>query len=165
MTPAEWAYNTLTISTVSTDNTEWPELSEIQEELEDLDDMSPLTFYEHCPIPDVLIETIGSNEPEWLAENRKLCGYSTVHEFCLKEWGCVMDATEVSFIQPDNHTLVYEFKTRSKPPMAWIKSISSQYPSLMFEIDCINEMELWDEYEAVYINGQEVVHHFKKHQR
>jgi hypothetical protein len=160
----EWAYNTLSICTIGDEKQDLHTLMEIIEDLQDPDDMSPLTFYTHAPIPDMLVETLGQDDEYTLQQCVKVTGCKTMHEYTIKHWGCVTDASDVNFVQPDNSNAYYEFKTRSKPPMAWLKEISEQYPDMMFELTSTNEFELWEEFEAVFVNGKEVVMHYSKRQ-
>lgn len=160
----EWAYNTLSISTIQDSKQHLHELMELIEDLKDLDDMSPLTFYTHSPIPDMLVETLGQDDEYTINQNKKITGSTNMFQYTVKHWGCVSDATDVNFVQPDEFNAYYEFKTRSTPPVAWMKEISIQYPDMMFELTSTNEFELFEEFETVYINGKEVVMHYSKRQ-
>jgi hypothetical protein len=161
----EWAYNTLTISTIHEDKKEALDLFYLQEDLVDLDDKSPLTFFTHSPIPQMLIETAGENDEFTLSQNIEMTGYGTLHEYTIKNWGCPTDAIDAQFSQINEGEIRYEFRTRSCSPLKWMKELSSQYPDLMFEMESTNEFELWDEFDVVYIDGKEVVMEYKKKQR
>lgn len=160
----EWAYNTLAISTITDDKQDIHTLLDIIQDLQDPDDMSPLTFYTHSPIPDMLVETLGQDDEFTINQCVKITGCKNMHEYTLKHWGCISDAIDVNFVQPDNANAYYEFKTRGKPPMSWLKEISEQYPEMMFELTSTNEFELWEEFEVVFINGKEVVMQYSKRQ-
>jgi len=106
-----------------------------------------------------------ATDEELLERNLKVTGFSTLHSYTLKMWGCATDASDVNVSQTDANSLAYEFKTRSSPPIAWLKEISTQYPELMFELESNNEFELWDEFDVVYINGSQVVMQYTKNQK
>lgn len=160
----EWAYNTLSICTITDDKQDLISLLEIVQELQDPDDMSPLTFYTHAPIPDMLVDTLGQDDEYTIEQCVKVTGCRSLYEYTMKNWGCVSDASDVNVVMQDDTTATYEFKTRSKPPMAWLKEISEQYPDMMFELTSTNEFELWEEFEVVYVNGKEVVMQYSKRQ-
>jgi hypothetical protein len=98
-------------------------------------------------------------------DNIKKTGHPNLHQYTLKVWGCVTDASNVTFAQPSDEELHYEFKTRSTPPMGWLKEVSLQYPDLMFEMESTNEFELFEEFDVVFINGKQVVLEYHKRQR
>jgi hypothetical protein len=161
----DWTYNVLTISTLSGDSSEQSELKNLIYELEDWDDQSPLTFYSHCEIPKCLVdnyEMMGSSIED---KNIRECGYPYLHAFTQKEWGCVTDAHGVEIFDSGPDYIVYEFRTRSTAPLSWVKQVSKCCPSLLFEIECINEMDLWPEFSSVYINGELVTHEFAQKQK
>jgi len=163
--PVEWAYNNLTISTLTNEKKDALDLFYLQEELVDLDDKSKLTFFTHSPIPTMLIETAGENDEFTMSQNIEMTGYATLHEYTIKNWGCPTDAIDVEFSQVNEYAINYEFRTRSCSPLKWMKEVSEQYPTLMFEIEGTNEFELWDEFNMVLIDGKEVVMEYKKKQR
>lgn len=152
----DWTYNKLWISTATGNTEDISELSKLVEELIDEDDKCPLTFFNHIPIPDCLIHTNGEECPEVEASNENECGYAYLHEFTLKEWGSAFDADDVKGTWTDDEVAFYEFRTLSNAPLAWLQSISELYPNLIFEIDCTNELDLWESFSAIYINGKQV---------
>lgn len=161
----EWAYNELTISVIKDDKKTIDELAELSIDLEDESDNSALTFYNHCPIPTILLDNYDNYDNISIDENIKHSGYENIYQFTLHKWGCLYDAKNVVSSQIDNLNLYYEFQTRSKPPISWIKEISSLYPNLMFELHTNNEFELWEEHEVVYIDGHEVIFEYLKKQK
>ena len=165
MSNLEWAYNTLTISTLHDDKKEALDLFYLKEELTDLDDNSPLTFFTHIPIPEILIETAGKTDEFTRDTNVGMTGFACITEYTIKNWGCPTDANDVKVSEPTEHELNYTFRTRSACPIVWAKELSAQYPDLMIELESTNEFELWDDFEVVFINGKEVVHEYKKKQR
>lgn len=161
----DWAYNNLTISVISSEKADLLDLWELSQDLQDVDDLSPLTFYTHSPIPDLLIETVGHTDEDTIKECVAKTGHPTLHQYTLKVWGCVTDASEVNFTQSGDDELKYEFKTRSTPPMGWLRELSEQYPELMFEMESTNEFELFEEFDVVYIDGKQVLLEYHKRQR
>lgn len=161
----EWAYNELTISTLNDDKKSLESLFELSIDLEDQDDNSPLTFCNHSPIPTILVDNHDKLDNLSIDENIKYCGFENIYAYTLAKWGCIYDATDVTSLQVDDNNMYYEFKTRAKPPVAWVKEMSLLYPEMMFELHTNNEFELWEEFEVVYINGKEVVFEYIKKQK
>lgn len=161
----EWAYNELTISTLNDDKKSLDSLFELSIDLEDQDDNSPLTFCNHSPIPTILVDNHDKLDNLSIDENIKYCGFENIYAYTLAKWGCIYDATDVTSLQVDENNLYYEFKTRAKPPVSWVKEMSLLYPEMMFELHTNNEFELWEEFEVVYINGKEVVFEYIKKQK
>ena len=161
----EWAYNELTISTINDDKKSLENLFELSIDLEDQDDHSSLTFCNHSPVPTILVDNHDKLDNLSIDENMKYCGFENIYAYTLAKWGCIYDATDVSSVQVDENNLYYEFKTRAKPPIAWIKEMSLLYPEMMFELHTNNEFELWEEFEVVYIDGKEVVFEYIKNQK
>lgn len=160
----EWAYNELSISIIKDDKEALESLFDLSIDLEDNEDNSPLTFSNHLPVPTILVDNHNKLDNMSIDENMKYCGFENIYAYTLATWGCIYDATDVTSLQVDDKNLYYEFKTRAKPPVAWLKEMSAMYPEMMFELHTNNEFELWEEFEVVYINGQEVVFEYKKKQ-
>lgn len=161
----DWTYNVLTISTLSGDSSEQSELKNLIFELEDWDEPSPLTFFAHSEIPDCLIKNYEMAGSAIEQKNIQDCGYPYLHAFTLKEWGCVTDAYDVEIFDSGEDYIVYEFRTRSTAPLGWLKQVSKACPSLLFEIECINELDLWPEFSSTYIDGEIVTHEYARKQK
>ena len=160
----DWSYNTLWISTSSSDLEHLSELDRLVQELQDPDDYAELTFFNHCNIPDCLIETYGDITPEVEADNERSCGYRFLHQFTKAEWGCVYDASDVVMGHDDDEMAFYTFRTPSTAPLAWLAKVSSQYPHLLFELEATNELDLWDSFVTMYVGGSQVDYRHDKKQ-
>jgi len=162
--PNDWCYCTLNVSVTNDDMESVYAIDDLIKTLVDPDDNSDLSFFNHVEIPKSLIDNCYLIDPKVEEKNLKETGYKHLHSFTLKEWGCTMDAKDASLVDQDVDFANYEFQTRSNPPLAWMAVVSSHYPTLMFELDCNNEMDLWEEFSVTYLGGNEVVHHYKKKQ-
>jgi hypothetical protein len=158
-TPIEapiWCYNKLTISAVA--DTFIASVFDLSNQLVDEDDKSPLSFYNHSPIPQMLADSHYTLTEQEVSDNYVKTGYHSMLEFTCEEWGCPYDARAVNAIWYTDDTLHFEFVTVGTPPIAWLKSLSADFPELMFEIESNNEMDLWEAFEAIYLEGKEVAH-------
>ena len=151
-----WCYNKLTISAVA--DTFVASIYDLSSQLVDEDDRSPLSFYNHSPIPQMLIDSHYTLTIQEGSDNYVKTGYHSMLEFTCEEWGCPYDAKDVNAIWYTDDTLHFEFRTIGTPPIAWLKSLSADFPELMFEIEASNEMDLWEAFESVYLEGKEVAH-------
>lgn len=151
-----WCYNKLTISAVA--DTFVASVYDLSQQLVDEDDKSPLSFYNHTPIPQMLCDSHYTLNEEKAKNNMNKTGYSSMLDFTCEEWGCPYDAQGVNAIWYTDDTLHFEFMTIGTPPIAWLKSLSADFPELMFELEANNEMELWEAFESIYVEGKEVAH-------
>jgi hypothetical protein len=160
----DWTYCNLWISTAGCDQEDLHALDTLIEELRDLDDDSPLTFFNHCEIPECLISTCGDETPEVEASNERSCGYRYLHQFTKQEWGCAFDAVEAKLGWTDDEMAFFTFRTSSNPPLGWLEKVSTLYPRLMFELEAVNELDLWDGFTVMYVNGKQVDYRHDKKQ-
>ena len=136
------------------------ELTTLEGDLEDPDDESVLSFYNASPIPERLLETYGDDSDDAKQRNKQATGFTGIFEYTKKKWGTPYDAVqpELEYINRNNddEVLKYTFKTLDGNPLGWLQQLSSQFPLLVFEITCENENDLFDSFDAIYINGQQV---------
>lgn len=163
--PNDWTYCTLTVSGFRGEPEDVYELERLRQELVDPDDNSPLSFFNHVGIPQCLIDNcykVGKLVEE---DNLKECGYSYLHEFTKKEWGTPFDADDVTVSESEEHEcLIYSFRCLDGFPVNWLKEVSVDFPNLIFDLECENEMELFDSFTVSYIDGDEIDHKFHKKQ-
>lgn len=152
----DWTYCTLWVSTVSHDKEEMHDLDTLVEELRDLDDDSPLTFFNHVEIPECLISSYGEETPEVEASNERTCGYKYLHEFTTTEWGCALDAVDAKLCWTDNEMVLYTFRTPKNAPLGWLTQVSIAHPHLLFELEANNELDLWEAFTVMYMNGNQI---------
>lgn len=156
----DWTYTSLFVSPQDGSDDAIHELDSFESDMEDPDDNSPLSFYESLPIPEVLVESFGDDSEECKNKNYAKTGFKSLFEYTKKRWGSPYDPVDVSLEymerHSDNETLKYEFRTQDGHCLPWLAEVSSQYPSLVFEITCQNELDLFDSFDAVYINGKQV---------
>jgi hypothetical protein len=162
----DWTYCTLKVAPQDNESDALHELDLFESDVEDPDDGSPLSFYFHVQIPDILIDTIEDDSDDARAKRIAKTGYSSSFEFCKNRWGTLYDAVDVTLDYVDrgtpNEVLRYEFRTLEGHPLPWLKEVSSQFPLLVFEITCQNELDLFDSFDAVYLNGQQVTYQTHK---
>lgn len=132
------------------------QISQLLAELEDPDDMSPLSFFAHAPIPQVLIDNCYKIGDDVEKENYKATGYSFLHEYTKKEWGTSFDACDVTFTQASNGDPCFEFRTLEGVCLPWLEKVSELFPNLYFDMDCTNELDLFDSYTVSYNNGVQI---------
>lgn len=161
----DWCYCNLNVSVTNDDMQSVYAIDDLIKTLVDPDDNADLSFFSHVEIPKILIDNCYLLDHKVEEKNVKETGYKHLHAFTIKEWGCTMDAKNPKLVDQDVDFVNYEFETRSTPPVAWLASISSLYPDLMFEMDCVNEMDLWEEFSVSYMGGNEIVHSYKKKQK
>jgi len=161
----DWAYCTLTVSAgnIKCKQTQHSLYSFI-EEVKDLDDGSPLTLNSIYEIPNCLIDTFTSCDEETYKDNYTLCGFRNMFEFTYKEWGVPYDVVSPQIDEESVDKVVFSFKTRCNAPLQWIQNVSLVYGELVFDIEAINEMDLWDSYESTYVNGKQIFHYYHKNQ-
>jgi hypothetical protein len=160
----DWTYNALWVTTVASDLEDLHSLDQLIREMQDDDDGSAISFFQHIPIPQCLIDTCGYESTIDEDNNEKSCGYRYLHDFTTTEWGCAFDAHDPKLAYCDDETAYYEFKTLHNPPLAWLAEVSSQFPKLMFELEATNELDLWDSFSVTYLGGQQIDHKFDKKQ-
>lgn len=159
----EWCYCTLTVAChASHDQIE--ELDAFVKAVKDYDDKSDLSFHRLIRVPQILIENYYHKSDKVKNRNFGLCGYETLEEFTNENWGCAYDPVDVIHSKLDDTAHQYEFMTRSVPPEIWISEVSAIYPNLEFNLEAINEMDLWEDFSCSYINGSQKYHKFKKNQ-
>ena len=158
-------YCTLFVSSIKEGHEAESELNRLSQELIDPDDNCPLSFFNHVPVPQILIDNCYKSGDAIESENEKSTGYKFLHQFTKGEWGTPFDATDVNVSSDQTNHLEYTFNTIDGIPMQWLEQLSVAFPTLMFEIECENEMELWDSFSATYIDGDEVDHYFHKKQK
>lgn len=161
----EWAYNHLWISADKNNRASLAELFDCERDLVDDDDGNCVTFYNHKPVPDCLVELYLEQNPLSEEDCYNECGYKYLHDFTLNEWGCVLDAKNPVLEHKGDDVLHYTFQTRSNSPLIWMKDLSEWYPNLTFELESSNEFELFDEFTVVYSNGKQGVFKYNKKQR
>ena len=163
----DWTYCTLSIGTQDNESDAIHELDMFESDMEDPDDGSPLSFYSGIPVPDILVENFGDDSEEARSRNIASTGYCSLFEFNKNRWGSPYDAVDASFEYVDRNTpsevLRYEFRTIDGHPLPWLKDMSTQFPLLVFEITCQNELDLFDSFDAIYINGEQVA--FQTHKK
>jgi hypothetical protein len=162
----DWTYCTLwvTPATTSTKKSQLEEMKRLKEELVDTDG-SALSFNNHVPIPHELIDAYGkdNNDTQGLWEKT---GYHYLHEFTYKEWGTPYDADDVRYSEDDsNNIITYEFRTINGCPVAWLMELSIEFPSLMFDLECTNEMDLFDSYTITVLDGEQIDIEYHKKQK
>ena len=163
--PNDWTYCTLTISTFRGDSEDFSELERLKQELIDPDDECPLSFFQHAPIPQCLIESCYKCGDAIEKDNEDECGYRYLHEFTKKEWGTPFDADSVILAEGfEDNTLEYTFRTLDGFPSAWLQDLSVDFPHLIFDLDCVNEIELIDSFSMTFLDGDEIDHRFHKKQ-
>jgi hypothetical protein len=158
----EWTYCKLNVSPINNDEETLKEMESFEADCEDPDDDSELSFFGICPIPQILIDTVEKIDPEVCAKNKAQTGYNTLWDFTEAVWGTPYDAcnVEMSYVTNDEgmvdecEALEYEFRTLNGAPLNWVKEASEVYRGLLFEIECINEMDLFDSYTATVFNGE-----------
>jgi hypothetical protein len=160
----DWTYCTLSIYGHDSDQVIISEMERLVQELQDPDDNSPLSFFQHVPIPACLIETCYKIGSDIEYHNTEECGYPYLHYFTKKCWGTPFDADSV-MITDNGEYIQYEFRVLDGHPLPWLKEMSIEFPSLFFEIECENEMELWDSFTTTVMNGDEIDTYFHKKQR
>ena len=159
----DWCYCVLTVTTENHKSKQCQhELSLFIEDVVDLDDESKLTLNSVFEIPDCLIDTFDKCDEKTYSENRTLCGFSNLFEFTLKEWGVLYDVCDVTVDKQTDDTITYSFRTRCVPPLQWVKNVSLVYGELVFDIEAINEMDLWESFTATYLNGKQILHQYHK---
>jgi len=162
----DWTYCVLCVSSQDNEMDAIHELNTLEGDLEDPDDESPLSFYNSSPIPEKLVESFGDDTEEVKQKNKKTTGFTSLFDYTKKKWGTPYDATEVEleYIEDKNgeETLKYSFKTLDGNPLGWLQQVSAQNPLCIFEITCENENELFDSFDAIYINGQQVAYQTHK---
>ena len=153
------------ISTINKDQTDQHQLMSIVPELADLDDGSPITFFNHCEIPQILLDNYEDMSPEAEAECERKTGYRFIQEFTLAEWGTVLDAKDAELSYQDDGMVLYTFRTCGNPPMGWVQKLSEYYPNLLFEIEATNEFDLFEAFVATYLDGHQIDFDTHKKQR
>ncbi len=142
------------------------ELNTLERDLEDPDDDSVLSFYNASPIPERLLETYGDDSEDVKSKNFSATGFKSLFEYTKKKWGTPYDAVdpELEYVNrnKEDEVLKYTFKTLDGNPLGWLQQLSYQFPLLVFEITCENENELFDSFDAIYINGQQVAYQTHK---
>ncbi len=163
--PNDWTYCSLVVSTFRGEPADTHEIERLKQELVDPDDNSPLSFFNHVEIPECLIENCYKIGKLIEDDNEKECGYRYLHEFTKKEWGTPFDADDVTFTESESDgTLIYNFRVLDGMPIQWLQEVSIEFPHLMFELECENELELFDSFQVTYIDGEEISHDFHKKQ-
>lgn len=157
---SDWTYCTLRVATQDNESDALHEIDIFESDMEDPDDDSPLSFYSGIPIPDILVENKDEDSEESKARNIASTGYSSMFEYTKNHWGTPYDAVDSVLHYVDRNTpnemLEYQFRTIDGHPLPWLKEISANFPLLVFEITCQNELDLFDSFDAIYINGQQV---------
>ena len=159
----DWSYCNLTISLLTKELSDLYSIEQLMRELKD--DEGDLSFFEHVPVPYCLISTCGFESPSDEANNENETGYRYLHDFTTSEWGCSFDAVSPKIEYQDDECVHYSFKTLHNPPLAWLAVVSQLYPKMMFELEAVNELDLWDSFSVVYIGGDQVDHRFDKKQK
>ena len=162
----DWTHCVLCVSSQDNEMDAIHELSTLEGDLEDPDDESPLSFYNSAPIPERLLENFGEDTDDVKQKNKQFTGFTNLFEFTKKRWGTPYDAVDVEleYVNDKNNedTLKYSFKTLDGNPLGWLQLTSANYPLCVFEITCENENELFDSFDAIYINGQQVAYQTHK---
>ena len=162
----DWCYCVLSVTTENYKNKQCQhELQLFIDEVVDLDDNTPLTLNSVYEIPNCLIDSYENCDEKTYEANRKQCGFSNVFEYTLKEWGVLYDVVDIQIDKQTDDSIVYSFRTRSVAPLQWIKNVSLIYGELVFDIEAINEMDLWDSYTATYLNGKEIFYSTHKNKK
>lgn len=159
----EWCYNTLTVS-CHVSNEQIEELNAFVQVVKDMEEKCALTFNTLIRIPKILIENYYHKSDKVKNRNFNLCGYEDLEEFTMENWGCSHDAVDTIHAKLDDTSHQYEFMTRSVPPEVWVAEVSAIYPNIEFNLEAINELDLWEEFSCTYVNGAQTHHKFKKKQ-
>jgi len=160
---AEWCYNTLTVSCGASSDNQF-ELDSFISTIIDNEDKSALSFNKLIRIPKILIENWGHTSDTVKNRNFELCGYESLKEFTLENWGCEYDPVNTIHTKLDDVVHQYEFQTRGLPPEVWIAEVSQLYPNLEFELEATNELDLWEDFCCSYKGGTQLYHQHKKNQ-
>lgn len=160
---SDWVYTTLSVYTkVKGDKEQMHELSLFIGDVEDIDYKKPLTLNSIYEVPDCLVDSFYKTDEKTYTQNEQSCGYKSLYEFTLMEWGVLWDVVNPVIEEQNDNRVVYKFMTRSSAPIQWILNISMIYSNLYFEISSENELELWDSFDALYSNGKTVFNHLHK---
>jgi hypothetical protein len=153
----DWTYCTLYLSPIDDEDAEChTQIAQLLGELEDPDDKSPLSFFAHTPIPQILIDNCYKIGEEVENENFKQTGYRFLHEFTKKEWGTSFDACDVTYSEATNGDSCFEFRTLEGVCLPWLEKLSSEFPGVYFDMDCQNELDLFDSYTVSYSDGVQI---------
>lgn len=161
----DWTYCTLSVYGQNPHERETIyEIDRLASELIDPDDNSPLSFYQHSPIPQILVDNCYKIGADVEQSNVDECGYPYLHYFTKMAWGTPFDADDVVFTD-EGSFVTYTFRVIDGNPMPWLKELSTAFPTLFFEIECENELELWDSFTSTIYNGDEIDTYYHKKQR
>lgn len=160
---SDWVYTKLTVYTKNKhDKEHMHELCMFTEDVYDLDCKKPLTLNSVYEIPECLIKSFHKTDLKTYEENETQCGYKSMYEFTLMEWGVLWDVVNPVIDHKDENRVVFQFQTRSNPPIQWLLNVSMIYSNLYFEISSENEMELWDSFDSLFSNGKQVFNYTHK---
>ena len=164
--PKDWTDCVLIVSSQDNEMDAIHELNTLEGDLEDPDDDAVLSFYNASPIPERLLETYGEDSDDVKQKNKHATGFTSIFEYTKKRWGTPYDAVdpELEYVNSntENEVLKYTFKTVDGNPLGWLQQLSAQFPLLVFEITCENDHELFDSFDAIYVNGQQVAYQTHK---
>lgn len=107
----------------------------IQKYLGDEDHWECLSFHALYPVPKKLTDSYYSElSYEWEA----------------RHWGCKRGA-KYSKLTKNGDSIIYTFLVTSLP-LGWLKKVSLDYPDLVFDFECENELN-FEKYRVVVENG------------
>ena len=156
-----WVYTTLSVYTKTKNNKqEMHELGLFIDDVYDIDCKKPLTLNSIYEVPDCLVDTFHKTDEKTYTQNEQSCGYKSLYEFTLMEWGVLWDVVNPVIEEQNDNRIVYKFQTRSNAPIQWLLNISMIYHNLYFEITSEAEWELWESFNAIYSNGKTVLNHY-----
>ena len=153
----DWTYCTLYISPIDDDEAECLfQIQQLVQDLEDPDDKSALSFFNHAPIPQILIDNCYKIGESVELENENMTGYRFLHQYTKEQWGTCFDAVDVTFCEESNGNIHYEFKCLEGVPLGWLEKVSAAFPDIYFDMECMNELELFDSYTVSYHDGVQI---------
>lgn len=117
---------------------------------------NPLSFEKFLPTPKALLKQQSPPKTDKIGEgNLKKYGAIDWYSWRVKNWGTKWDTnpdnTELDHSEPK--CLEYHFDTAWSSPDAWLKSVSTMYPRLTFELFAKEEANMWPKFTAIVKNG------------
>jgi hypothetical protein len=127
-------------------------LGRIKANLKSKTDSEPLALNSLRPCPEALLNDEWQTSPEIAAANKRAYGQTGWYDWRVKCWGTKWEVENVTFHE-DKDSITYAFQSAWSPVSAWVKYLSSKYPTVTVSHEFHEEGGMYPSAVDVYEQG------------